>query len=52
VALGWLVYREPFGTREALAMLVIFGGVALVKRATAAPPSSPPARLPPCTAKR
>ena len=32
VALGWLFYREPFGRREALAMLVIFAGVALVKR--------------------
>jgi drug/metabolite transporter (DMT)-like permease len=32
VALGWLVYREPFGLREAVAMLVIFAGVAVVKR--------------------
>ncbi len=32
VLLGWLVYREPFGKREILAMLVIFLGVALVKR--------------------
>ena len=32
VALGWLFYREPFGRREALAMVVIFAGVALVKR--------------------
>jgi drug/metabolite transporter (DMT)-like permease len=31
VALGWLFYREPFGRREAAAMLVIFTGVALVK---------------------
>jgi drug/metabolite transporter (DMT)-like permease len=31
VALGWLFYREPFGSREAAAMLVIFTGVALVK---------------------
>ena len=31
VALGWLFYREPFGLREAAAMLVIFTGVALVK---------------------
>jgi len=31
VALGWLFYREPFGAREAAAMLVIFIGVALVK---------------------
>jgi drug/metabolite transporter (DMT)-like permease len=32
VALGWLFYREPFGRREALAMAVIFAGVAIVKR--------------------
>ena len=34
VALGWLVYREPFGRRELAAMLIIFLGVALVKRFT------------------
>jgi drug/metabolite transporter (DMT)-like permease len=32
LGLGWLFYREPFGKREAAAMLVIFAGVALVKR--------------------
>jgi drug/metabolite transporter (DMT)-like permease len=32
VGLGWLVYRERFGVNEAFAMLVIFAGVALVKR--------------------
>lgn len=32
VILGFLVYREPFGRREAVAMLVIFLGVALVRR--------------------
>jgi drug/metabolite transporter (DMT)-like permease len=32
VALGWLFYREPFGRREALAMAIIFAGVAIVKR--------------------
>jgi len=32
VTLGWIFYRERFGMREALAMLVIFVGVALVKR--------------------
>jgi drug/metabolite transporter (DMT)-like permease len=32
VTLGWLFYREPFGTREAAAMAIIFTGVALVKR--------------------
>jgi len=31
VMLGWLFYREPFGAREAGAMVVIFSGVALVK---------------------
>ena len=31
VGLGWLVYREPFGLRETVAMLVIFAGVGLVK---------------------
>ncbi|MEO8663125.1 MAG: EamA family transporter [Bryobacteraceae bacterium] len=36
VFLGWLFYREPFGPREAVAMLVIFAGVAMVKWATAA----------------
>jgi drug/metabolite transporter (DMT)-like permease len=32
VALGWLFYREHFGLREGAAMVVIFAGVALVKR--------------------
>jgi drug/metabolite transporter (DMT)-like permease len=32
VWLGWLFYREPFGGREAVAMGVIFLGVAMVKR--------------------
>jgi drug/metabolite transporter (DMT)-like permease len=32
VGLGWLFYREPFGTREAIAMMIIFAGVAVVKR--------------------
>lgn len=34
VILGWVFYREPFGRRETVAMLVIFTGVALVKWAT------------------
>ena len=34
VALGWLFYREPFGTREAAAMVLVFAGVAIVKAAT------------------
>jgi drug/metabolite transporter (DMT)-like permease len=32
VGLGWLFYREPFGVREGVAMVVIFAGVAVVKR--------------------
>ncbi|MEP7351719.1 MAG: EamA family transporter [Acidobacteriota bacterium] len=35
VFLGWLVYREAFGTREMVAMGVIFLGVWLVRRAVA-----------------
>jgi len=35
VALGWFVYKEPFGLREAGAMAVIFLGVWMVRRATA-----------------
>ena len=30
--LGWLFYRERFGMREAVAMLIIFGAVWAVKR--------------------
>ncbi len=33
VILGWAVYREPVGWREAVGMVVIFVGVAMVKRA-------------------
>ena len=32
VFLGWLFYREPFGLREALATLLIFLGVAIVRK--------------------
>jgi drug/metabolite transporter (DMT)-like permease len=32
VTLGWLFYREPFGLREAFAMIVIFVAVGLVKQ--------------------
>jgi drug/metabolite transporter (DMT)-like permease len=32
VTLGWLFYREPFGLRETAAMVIIFAGVAAVKR--------------------
>lgn len=35
VFLGWVFYREPFGFREAAAMLIIFTGVAVVKHAEA-----------------
>ncbi|MCU1235415.1 MAG: protein of unknown function transrane [Candidatus Solibacter sp.] len=38
VALGWLFYREPFGIRETASMLVIFAGVAVVKRYSQKPP--------------
>jgi drug/metabolite transporter (DMT)-like permease len=31
VGLGWAVYREPFGWKEAVAMLIIFAGVGIVK---------------------
>ena len=32
VFLGWLLFREPFGMRETVAMLIIFLGVATVRR--------------------
>jgi len=35
VCLGWLFYREPFGLLEAVAMVVIFIGVALVRHVAA-----------------
>jgi len=34
VALGWWVYREPFGWHEMAAMVVIFAGVTIVKVTT------------------
>jgi drug/metabolite transporter (DMT)-like permease len=37
IFLGWWVYRETFGLREAGAMAVIFAGVALVRRTTSRP---------------
>ncbi len=40
VALGWVVYREPFGLREAAAMAVIFAGVGIVKRYSHVPGSA------------
>jgi drug/metabolite transporter (DMT)-like permease len=36
VTLGWLFYREPFGWLEAVAMVVIFLGVGIVKRSSPA----------------
>jgi drug/metabolite transporter (DMT)-like permease len=33
-AIGWLLYREPFGRKELAAMVVIFVGVAIVKSVT------------------
>ena len=41
VLLGWLFYREAFGWREAVAMLIIFAGVAMVKRSSRAMQSVP-----------
>ena len=43
VFLGWLFFREHFGPREVIAMLIIFAGVALVKRYSR-PPSPKPAQ--------
>ncbi len=43
VFLGWLFFREHFGLLEVIAMLIIFAGVALVKRYSE-PPSPKPAR--------
>ncbi len=31
VILGWLIFREPFGLREMIAMILIFAGIAIVK---------------------
>jgi drug/metabolite transporter (DMT)-like permease len=31
VFLGWLLFREPFGTREIMAMVLIFIGIAIVR---------------------
>jgi drug/metabolite transporter (DMT)-like permease len=36
VALGWAFLRESFGVRECIAMMVIFTGVAIVKRQSVA----------------
>ena len=44
VFLGWLFFREHIGLQEVIAMVVIFAGVALVKRYSR-PPSPKPARV-------
>lgn len=44
VILGWLFYREPFGLREGCALVVIFTGVAMVKRSVQLNPSKAPWR--------
>jgi drug/metabolite transporter (DMT)-like permease len=36
VGLGWVFFREAFGRRELIAMLLIFAGVAIVKRQSVA----------------
>lgn len=41
VLLGWVFYRETFGWREVAAMLIIFTGVAMVKRSWRATESVP-----------
>jgi drug/metabolite transporter (DMT)-like permease len=41
VFLGWIFFREHFGLQEFIAMLIIFAGVALVKRYSL-PPSPEP----------
>jgi drug/metabolite transporter (DMT)-like permease len=41
VLLGWLFYREAFGWREVVAMLIIFAGVAMVKHSSRAMESVP-----------
>jgi len=38
--LGWVVYREPLGVREMVAMVFVFAGVALVKYFSAKRPVS------------
>ena len=44
VFLGWIFFREHFGLQEVIAMLIIFAGVALVKRYSL-PPAPEPARV-------
>ena len=44
VCVGWVFFREHFGLQELIAMLIIFAGVALVKRYSL-PPSPKPAQV-------
>jgi drug/metabolite transporter (DMT)-like permease len=41
VFLGWIFFREHFGLQEVVAMLIIFAGVALVKRYSQKPAPKP-----------
>jgi drug/metabolite transporter (DMT)-like permease len=41
VFLGWIFFREHFGLQEVIAMLIIFAGVALVKRYSQKPAPKP-----------
>lgn len=40
VSLGWLFYREHFGWRELIAMLIIFAGIAIVRWSENSQPES------------
>jgi len=57
VFLGWLFYREHFGMREAISMLIIFAAVWAVKRYSQHPmksgraPALPLTHRPPCSDK-
>lgn len=45
--LGWLFYREPIGAREIVAMLIVFAGMAMVKRySTTGKQRTPSDRIP------
>lgn len=44
VFLGWLFFREHFGLQEVIAMLIIFAGVALVRRYSKRPGGVKPVR--------
>jgi drug/metabolite transporter (DMT)-like permease len=52
VALGWLFYREHFGLREALSMVIIFAAVAVVKRYSQHPMNASRARAWPLTRRQ